>query len=168
MNKNLCFFLLALLCSYFLQAQSKQEFPRQFSDTALNAKLINLQGDTFSFKEVLQKNQGKSCFVDMWASWCKDCIQGLPKAKKMFDNYEKNNHFLFLSIDKSTDKWKEAIDKYDLRGQHYLILGEWKNPIGNFIKLDWIPRYMVLDGKANIIEWKEIQADHKNIQKKLK
>ena len=65
-----------LFITTVLSCQNRNE--TQFSLEALNDKLINLQGDSVSFKSILEKHKGSAVFVDVWASWCKDCLKGLP------------------------------------------------------------------------------------------
>ena len=44
----------------------------------------------------------------------------------------------------------------------------WKGAFGSFLKLDWIPRYMVVDKQGNIKLYNSVQADDKNIKNLLK
>jgi len=158
-----CLFITLFFCSPSVKAQENSKFSKE----ALDARLINTQGDTILFSEILSKNLGKPCYFDMWASWCKDCISGFAKVQHVFTKYRMHNHFVFLSVDKSMDQWKKAIAKYNIPGEHYLVLGEWKNPIGNFLQLDWIPRYFIVDSTGIISEWKEVEGDHTNLLQQL-
>jgi hypothetical protein len=42
-----------------------------------------------------------------------------------------------------------------------------KSAFGNFVNIDWIPRYMVVDSKGNIKLFKAIEADNNQITKAL-
>ena len=59
------------------------ETPTRFSDEALSDKLIALDKTELSFKEVLSKYKNKTVLIDFWASWCGDCIKGLPKIAEL-------------------------------------------------------------------------------------
>ena len=59
------------------------ENPTEFSEKAMNESLINLQKEAISFKEIIRQNQGKKVLINVWASWCADCIKGLPELKKI-------------------------------------------------------------------------------------
>ena len=39
----------------------------------------------------------------------------------------------------------------------------WKGPFGEFLDLDWIPRYLVIDKQGNIKLFKATKAKDKNI-----
>lgn len=142
-----------------------------FTKAALDSKMTSLDGKEITFKEVLDKHKGKTVVIDVWASWCPDCIKGMPKVhvlQKQFPNVD----YVFLSYDRVDEKWKEGIEKYAVKGDNYHVGKSMKE--GDFardIKLDWIPRYMVVDKNGKIALFKAIEADDANliaILKKLK
>ncbi len=151
--------LIILLCFTSCNSQS----PTQFSEEALNDTFITLQGESIQFKDILNKYEGQTILIDVWAAWCRDCIKGMPKVKSI---QEKNPEvvYLFLSLDKSIQSWKKAIDKYDVNGEHYYMQSGWDGPFGEFLDLDWIPRYMVVDKQGNIKLFKATRATDKNIK----
>jgi thiol-disulfide isomerase/thioredoxin len=133
----------------FLFFSCNGQKPTQFSQEALNDTFVTLEGEKISFQNILDKYKGKTILIDVWASWCKDCIKGMPKLKAL--QTEKTEIvYLFLSLDRSTDKWKNGIKKYDVKGEHYYMQSGWKGAFGKFVDLDWIPRYMVVDTDQNI------------------
>ncbi len=162
--KKLIFIL--LVCVTICNCKA-QDTPKQFSEKALNDTFITLEGDSLSFSAILDKYKGKTLLIDVWASWCKDCIQGMPKVKKLQQEYP-DVVFVFLSLDKSVEGWKKGIEKYGVTGEQYYMQSGWKGDFGNFLDLDWIPRYMVVDGNQNITLYKAVKATDKNIKNKLK
>jgi hypothetical protein len=44
----------------------------------------------------------------------------------------------------------------------------WKGPMGTFLDLDWIPRYMIVDASGKIVVYKAIKTKDKNLRKHLK
>ncbi|MDO7170557.1 TlpA family protein disulfide reductase [Mariniflexile sp. AS56] len=155
-----------LICFLSILSCKAQETPTEFSEAALNDTFVTLDGNSISFKEILQANKGKTLVIDVWASWCKDCIGGMPKVKSL-QKANKEVTYLFLSLDKAQDAWKRGIKKYDVAGQHYFMQSGWKGPFGAFIQLDWIPRYMVVGPNGNIKLFKAIEADDKKIKEVL-
>jgi len=71
-----------------------------------------------TFREVLYQNKGKTILIDVWASWCKDCIVSLPDLEEVQKNFPEVS-YVFLSVDRGNTAWKRAIEKYNLKGQHY-------------------------------------------------
>lgn len=134
------------------------ETPVEFSEEALMDTFITLDGDSESFQSILDDHKGETLVIDVWASWCRDCIQGMPKVKALQEDYE-DVTYIFLSLDKDQGAWKRGIEKYEVTGEHYFMQSGWKGPFGKFIKLDWIPRYIVVDKEGKIAYFKAIHAD---------
>ncbi|MEN3324278.1 thioredoxin-like domain-containing protein [Mariniflexile soesokkakense] len=155
-----------LICFLSILSCKAQDVPTKFSEAALNDTFVTLRGNSISFKDILEVNKGKTLVIDVWASWCKDCIGGMPKVKSL-QKTNKNVTYLFLSLDKTQEAWKRGIKKYDVQGQHYFMQSGWKGPFGEFIQLDWIPRYMVVDADGAIKLFKAIEADDKRIKEIL-
>ncbi|HLV46821.1 MAG TPA: TlpA disulfide reductase family protein [Flavobacterium sp.] len=126
--------------------------------TALNKEFETLNGDFVSLKNILAQHQGKTILIDVWASWCPDCIKGFPALKELQQN-QPDVVYIFLSLDRAKDKWKTAIEKYDLRGEHYYLNETMKGEFGQSINLDWIPRYILVDAEGNIALKKAIVAN---------
>jgi thiol-disulfide isomerase/thioredoxin len=144
-----------------------QDEPLVFSEKALADTLTDIQNNAITFSEILEPYKGKQIVIDVWASWCKDCILGMPKLKALQAN-NKDTVFLFLSLDKSEGAWKKGIEKYNLEGAHYFMKSGWKGDLATFLDLDWIPRYLVVDKTGNIKLFKVIKADDKKLESALK
>ena len=91
-----------------------------FSEAALSEKIINLDENNTNLNRIMLLHKGKTVVIEVWASWCSDCVKNLPKIKEMQGNF-KNVDFVFLSCDKNIDAWKKGIEKHQLNGDHYLI-----------------------------------------------
>ena len=77
--------LFLLLIIVFISCNSEQ--PTQFSTDAYKEMLIGLDDSKITLREVLYNYKGKKIFIDVWASWCKDCIVGVPKVKELQKEY---------------------------------------------------------------------------------
>ena len=147
---------------------SCSEDPKEFSEEANLEMLIGLDDSKITLREVLYQQKGKKIFIDVWASWCKDCIAGFPKVKELQKEFP-DVVFLFLSVDISNPSWKRAIEKYNLVGEHYnLPKGMNEGDFVNFINLNWISRYMVIDEIGQIQLFKATDPSDKKIIKALK
>lgn len=130
----------------------------KFQSITLNKEFDDVSGNKISFQNILEKHKGSPIVIDVWASWCPDCIKGFPELKNLQQKYPKAA-YVFLSLDKTKDKWTEAIKKYDLKGDHYYLNEKMKDEFGQSIQLDWIPRYIVVDAQGNIALRKAIVAN---------
>ena len=160
---------IAVLAFIALISCSGTEPFKSFPPEALAQQVTEITGESVSMKDVLDKYQGKTIVLDVWASWCKDCITGMPKLKALQANPEsKDVVFMFLSMDKSREAWLNGISRFNVTGEHYYIGNDWKAPFNKAIGLDWIPRYMVIGKDGSITLFKATKADDQAILDAIK
>jgi thiol-disulfide isomerase/thioredoxin len=153
----------ACLVSLFGCAQKEAT---TFNKEGLENVMVSTSNQPLSFAEILKKYQGKTIVIDVWASWCPDCIKGMAKVKSLQEQYP-DAVYLFISMDKTYEAWLKGIEKYDVKGEHYLTADGMKGVFGKSIDLDWIPRYMVVDKTGKIALYKVIEADDEKLIKTL-
>jgi thiol-disulfide isomerase/thioredoxin len=134
----------------------------EFSKESLTAKLINSENQGITFEEILKQNQGKTLVIEVWASWCSDCVKSMPQVKKLKEKFPEVA-FVNLSCDKTFDAWKSGIEKHEVTGENYLISDGMKGEFGTSIKLDWIPRFIVINKEGKIILFRAIEKDFDKI-----
>ncbi len=142
------------------------ETPIKFSEAALKDVLETREGKTIEFRDVIEQYKGKKVFIDVWASWCKDCLKGMPKVKEL-QSENPEVEFLFLSLDTSISNWNNAIKKYNIKGEHFYITSGDDGAFKDFLNSNWIPRYMVLDEYGNISLFKATKITDKRIKEAL-
>ena len=138
----------------------------EFSKESLTAKLTTIDNKDISFEEILKQNEGKIVVIDVWASWCSDCIKSMPEVKELKAQFP-DVAFVNLSCDKTYDAWKTGVEKHEVTGENYLIKDGMKGEFGQSIKLDWIPRFIVLDKKGNIALFRAIEKDFDKIKETI-
>jgi thiol-disulfide isomerase/thioredoxin len=158
-------FLASLFVTTLLSCQNRVE--TQFSEAALNDDLLTLNDVSILFKSILEKHQGKTVFIDVWASWCKDCLKGLPSVKALQTEHPEVD-FVYLSLDKTQKAWKKGIKRLEIKGDHYFMKSGWKGAMGTFLDLDWIPRYMIIDKQGKIKVFKAIETTDITLLNNLK
>ena len=123
----------------------------QFASEALNQVFHTLDGQTLPFKDILAKYTGKNILIDVWAAWCPDCIKAIPAVKAIKTEFP-DVVFVNLSLDKTQEAWKEAIEKYGIEGEQFYLDDEkrMKGTFGQAIQLNWIPRYIVVNKEGKI------------------
>ena len=140
-----------------------KEMKTVFPTKALEDKVVDLEDNSITIGKVIENNKGKIIVLDLWASWCGDCVKNMPELKTL---HEKNPDvaFVYLSMDKTDEAWKNGIEKDDIKGQHYLLGNNWKGEFGTGIDLNWIQRYLVWDKKGKIADYYSVKADDPKIQ----
>lgn len=158
---------IALLIIAFVTFSCSQAQKTEFSKKALSETLLNATGKQVSFQNILKKHKGQTTVIELWASWCGDCVKAMPKMKEL-QEYNKNVSFVFLSMDKTADKWRVGIQKHELQGDHYMANDGMKGVFGQAIDLDWIPRYIIIDKTGKIVLYRAIETDFDVINETLK
>jgi len=162
MKKSLLVFLFVIT-----QLSCQNRVETQFSEAALNDEFVTLNGDSVLFKTILEKHLGNTVFIDVWASWCKDCLEGLPSVKELQQKHPEVD-FVYLSLDKTQKAWKKGLDRLEIKGDHYFMQSGWKGAMGTFLDLDWIPRYMIIDKQGSIKVFKAIKTTDITLLNNLK
>lgn len=143
---------------------SQQHFP----DSVLNVELTTINNDQLIFSEILKKYKEKKVLLIFWASWCPDSRAALPKIKKLQKKMKNEEvEFVFVSTDNDFETWKTAIKKLKIDGEHYWFHEVQENELTNYIELDWIPRFMVLDTTGKIVFTKSVRADDPELKQAL-
>ena len=161
-----------LLLSLFLMSNIfAQKVPTvlktSFSKEALAQKLTDINGKTTTISRIFEKHKGKILVIDLWASWCRDCITAMPKAKEL-EEKNPNVKFIFLSLDRNKEAWKKGLEKHEMtQKENYWFHVGWKNDFNNYIDLNWIPRYLIVNQKSGIAKYYAISPDDPEIQKTI-
>ena len=152
----------------FLSTISCSMAQTEFSKETLKSELLATDSQKVAFHTILDKHKEKTIVIEFWASWCSDCIKSMPNLKELQTN-NPNVDFVFISLDKTTEKWLLGIEKHELKGDHYLVPDPegMKGAFGKSINLGWIPRYIIIDQKGQIALFKAIETDFKKMQEVL-
>ena len=139
----------------------------EFSKEALSETLLATDGSQVAFQDILKKYKGKTLVIEVWASWCGDCVKAMPKLKELQTN-NPDVAYLFISMDKTADKWKAGIEKHELKGDHFMANDQMKGVFAKAVDVDWIPRYIIVDKTGKIALYRAIETDFDKINDTLK
>jgi hypothetical protein len=85
----------------------------------------------------------------------------MPKLKDLQAN-NPNVSYLFLSMDKTADKWKAGIEKHELKGDHFMANDQMKGVFKSYrCRLDSKIHYRRQNGK--IVLYRAIETDFDKI-----
>ncbi len=112
-----------------------------------------------SIKQLAKNFNDSVVYVDLWATWCKPCIEEFiyyDQLKEFIVN--KPIQILFVSVDKEEDepRWLSMISRFGLSGTHIIAHDKLRKSIWAKIEsegsIESYPRYLILDKKGNIVE----------------
>lgn len=141
-------------------AVSKTAFP----DSALLQPLFALDGQETTAGSVLEANKGQTVLLYIWATWCPDCLKGFPELYA-FQQANPDVRTVYFSLDREEQQWRDGIQKFNLKGEHYWFKTGWKNAFTNAIDLNWIPRYLIIAPDGRIAKYYAVKADDPELQK---
>ncbi|PHI19375.1 alkyl hydroperoxide reductase [Lewinellaceae bacterium SD302] len=133
-------------------ATVKKSFSKLLTSTP-GAQAPNLVGPSPDGETVdLKDLRGKVVLVDFWASWCGPCRKENPRVKKLYDKYaDKGFEILGVSLDRSKERWVQAIEKDGLGWLHMSDLQHWKSAHAAIYGVRSIPDTVLLDAEGKII-----------------
>ena len=165
--KRILIYLLLVVFQFGYSQEVPKVLKTKFSKEALAQKLEDKDGKAISINEILKQHKGKILILDFWAGWCRDCLKAFPKAKEL-EAKNPNVNFVFLSLERSKEGFLKSLDRFDMADkENYWFSSGWKNDFNNYIDLNWIPRYIVVDQKSAIAKYYAISPDDPDIQKTI-
>lgn len=170
MIKNIILFTFVISTLISCSKENKTEF----TAAALSEKADKLSGESISVDEIIKNNESENLMIEIWASWCADCIKALPKVAE-FQKEHPEVKFVFISVDDDDERWEKGVEKYmkkfDVKGEQYHFSSGWDksgdNAFIDFIGLDWIPRYMLIGKDEKIKVYYSKSIEDKNILENL-
>ena len=147
-------------------AEYKLQIPITYIDSGRNYKGIE--------DLVKQNSTHPIVFVDIWASWCKPCINVFA-ANYIVDSFFISNNIqrVYVSLDHKKQPWLAAIEKYKLGGTHFFADSNFvtaiKRPFGILANESLsIPRYLIMSGDGKILDYDPPPPDNASFFSYLK
>ena len=107
-------------------------------------------GNKLSLSDFTRK--GKYILLDFWASWCGPCREENPALRNIYKDFKNKNFTIIgISLDKSKERWIDAIKKDSLSWPQVSDLKFWENEIAKAYYLRSIPSNFLLDPNGKII-----------------
>lgn len=121
--------------------------------TAIGFKAPEFSGPTPDGGQLALNNiKGKVTLLDFWAAWCKPCRMENPNIVSVYEKYkDKGFQVVGISLDKTREKWLDAIEKDGLIWNHVSHLQHFQDPIAQLYNINAIPAAFLLDENGFIV-----------------
>lgn len=131
-----------------LQKQIKNAESFVIGAEAPDFTMKNLDGEPVSLSDF----KGKVVLIDFWASWCGPCRKDNPHVVELYNKYKADGfEILGVSLDKTQDRWEQAVAKDKLTWTHVSDLKGWQNAVAQIYSVKSIPHTVLLDKEGKII-----------------
>lgn len=109
-----------LLATGVLQPNIEQAEVQPPADYTLS--LMSLEGDHTS----LATFEGKTIFLNFWATWCPPCIAEMPNIQKLYDDVGDRDDIVFVmvSVDDTAQEAKDFIERRAFEFPVYMLTGQ--------------------------------------------
>jgi len=113
------------------------------------------------FQELLEQHKGQVIYVDIWATWCKPCIEEMrPRYKEPLKEFikDKDIKIIYLSSDaeSASERWKEKVRSLRLNAVNVRYPSLASSGVHEFlglrnVKSFLIPRYFIIDKNGKLV-----------------
>ncbi len=138
----------------------KAYFPALSIDTGVllpEPNLIDKEGK----KRSLSEFRGKLLYIDVWTTWCGNCIVNFPRAKKLYERLQYLHldsaiQFINICTEDSKADWEEMLIRHSPTGVNFyatdtILYQTWK--------IDAFPRYLIVDRQGKIMSLDGVHLD---------
>lgn len=147
----------AQMMNYFNRSYTKNNAVAKGTPSPKFKDYTNFKGG----KKSLDSFKGKYVYIDVWATWCRPCIQQIPFFKTLEKEYHgKNIAFISISTDESRrsggswdaaeKKWRNFIKSKQLTGIQLWAGSD--NSFQQAYQINSIPRFIIIDPQGNVVD----------------
>lgn len=107
--------------------------------------LLTLNGDRTSLKEF----EGKTIFLNFWATWCPPCIAEMPNIQALYEELSNNPEIVFvmLSLDEDHEKARSFLERKELSLPVYFLQGRKPGSYDSSV----VPTTYIISPEGNIV-----------------
>src|SRR6056297_191952 len=87
-----------------------------------NMPLLTVEGEQIYLSEF----EGKTIFMNLWATWCPPCIAEMPNIQRLFDDINDNNDIVFVmaSLDQDPQKAWDFVERKEFTFPVYSVIAK--------------------------------------------
>lgn len=141
---------LFILCCILSLSCSKSTNPDKLTPEQIFVDAIHMD----NYDQILSAKNDKAVLINLWATWCKPCIEEFPEIMKLQSKYKDQLDVIFISLDdqERMSEVKDFLIKVDYGKKSYIKTGP-DEVLFKFMPDDFsgaIP-YTIIKNKSNKI-----------------
>ncbi|MCI0750226.1 MAG: TlpA family protein disulfide reductase [Flammeovirgaceae bacterium] len=130
-------------------SEIKSSAPEKFD---YDFKIKSLDGQLVDFKQF----EGKTVFLNLWATWCGPCRAEMPSIQKLYDKVDKTKvEFVVLSLD-AADATPKVV-KYIEKNQYTFPVYHHTGYVPELLQVPSIPTTFIINKNGKVVS-KEVGA----------
>lgn len=93
---------------------------KDYRSANYNLPLLTFDGETSSLKQF----EGKTIFLNFWATWCPPCIAEMPNIQSLYEDVDSDSiQFVMVSLDEDHQKAQEYLERKNFTFPVYFLNG---------------------------------------------
>lgn len=121
--------------------------PLKKGDMMVDDVLFDVDGA----RHTLSEHKGKYILLDFWSQYCGPCIQSIPEAEEVAEEYKDKLAFVSICSD-SEDEWKSFIANRNMKGLQWNQLKPSGTGLAGRYGVTAIPQYVIISPEGVIID----------------
>lgn len=102
--------------------------------------------------KLIRENSGKVIYMDIWATWCKPCLEEFKLSKQFKANFNLENiTYIYVGAQSKEYSWRAMINKFELEGIHLLISEDQYDEFTHRFPIGYFPSYYILDQQGQLV-----------------
>ncbi len=129
----------------------------EFVKAEFNMPLITLNGDRTNLREY----EGKTIFLNFWATWCPPCIAEMPNIQKLYEDFQDSEDIVFvmLSLDEDPEKARAFMERKEFSMPVYFLAGRQPGVYNSTV----VPTTYVISPEGYIVTEKRGMANYNTV-----
>lgn len=131
-----------------IEERSAEEIAN-YKEYAPKFEFASIDGQNVSVDDL----KGKILYIDIWATWCRPCLDQLPAMKELEEKYRDTDvQFVSISVDSERDreKWEKMVHTKEMKGLQ-LYAGS-SQTFHKDYKVTTIPRFVIIGKDGELID----------------